>query len=505
MKAYQIAALVLAAMSSLSLAAPKKAPTELGNVLYIGDSITHGFGAPSYRWALHKIFVDNGISYNEIGIETGNHSKGVEPGALYIGNAFRNVHAAMSSERAYEVSNRKHESQRLDASSVFHWLGYDKDAAGGEVTPIDKRKLDSAPDTCFILLGTNDTLSDYGSKGGIAKNLNVVEKALLDKKKGDLPVIVNALRQKNAKMNIVILTIPTWGEMNSNNTEKDYQAIVKKFNKKLANTFKKETVVDLNQGLVDICCEEKPYRGVAGFFNAGDKLHPTLQGDLIMAGLVARTMGYAGRSAGAPRKAANTFGLQAAALLESATEKENVAAAGEGLSLKAGAKMVAPWPEGSEAAKGFTVELLMNVGNGAAGGWEKEGNVILSLGNGAHSGKLKLAEGYILWNDGTVLYPFNMSDRKVEPLRVMWVPGNELHNVAKGFYVWMGDMLIGEALPDDGAKFSGIGLANVSSKDEVVRYLAANDKPAAPATKSVVKEETLVAYDEVPAEPAAQK
>lgn len=496
MKARHIALLALAAMSSLAFGASKKAPASLGNVLYIGDSITHGFGAPSYRWALHKIFVDNGIAYNEIGIQTGNHSGGVEPGTIYITEAFSNLHAAMSSERAYEVSNRLHESQRLDGTSIFHWLGYEKDAAGEEITPNDKRKLSDAPDTCFILLGTNDTLSDYGSKGGIAKNLNVVEKALLDKKKGDMQVIVNALRQKNPKMRIVLLTIPTWGEMNSNNTEKDYQAIVKKYNKKLAGAFKKDTVVDVNQGLVDICCTERPYRGVADFFNANDKLHPTAQGDLIMAGLVARTMGYAGRSAGAPRKAATAFALQGAALLESATENEGATAAGDGISLKAGAKMVTPWPEGSETAGGFTVELHMNVGNGAAGGWEKEGNVTLSLGNGAHSGTLKLAEGYILWNNGRVLYPINMSDKKVEPIRVMWVPGNSLLNVSKGFYVWLGDMLIGEGLPDDGAKFNGIGLANPSSKDEVVRRISAEDKPHAPATKGMVKEETTVIYDE---------
>ena len=504
MKAYQLAALALAAVGSVALGASKKAPDNLGNVLYIGDSITHGFGAPSYRWALHKIFVDNGISYNEIGVEKGNHSKGVEEGTLYLGTAFKNEHAAMSSERAYEVSNRKHESKRLDGSSVFHWLGLEKDANGEKVEPIENRKLNETPDTCFILLGTNDTLSDYGPKNGIAKNLAAAEKALLDKKKGDMAVIINALRQKKKDMRIVLLTIPTWHDTKHNNTEKDYQAIVKKFNKKFIGSFKKETVVDVNQGLVDICCTEKPYRGVADFFNANDKLHPTVQGDLIMAGLVARTMGYAGRTAGAKRVAAKEFPRQAAALLEEAKEKENVEAAGEGLSLKAGGKMVTPWPEGSEAAKGFTVELMMNVGNGAAGGWDKEGNVTLTVGNGTHSGQLKLAEGYILWNKGRVLYPIDMSGKKVEPIRVMWVPGSELNKVDKGFYVWLGDMLIGEGLPDDGSKLNGIELANVSSRDETVKALSAMDSPAAPATKNVVKEAELVVYDEEAA-PAPQK
>ena len=49
----------------------------LGNVMYIGDSITHGVNSGSWRWAMHKIFTDNGVSYTEKGIMTGNFSGGV--------------------------------------------------------------------------------------------------------------------------------------------------------------------------------------------------------------------------------------------------------------------------------------------------------------------------------------------------------------------------------------------------------------------------------------------
>lgn len=443
-------------------------------------------------------------------METGNNKNTksiVEPGTTYINVPFQNIHAAMSSERAYEVSNRIHKDKqhRLDDSSVFHWLGLPKDAEGKDVEAIDGRKLNSAPDTCFILLGTNDSLSDYGdAKNSVSKNINAIEKALLDRKKGDMVVIANALRQANPKVKLVMLTIPTWYERGVNSTDKDFKAIVKTYNKKFATTFKKETVVDINQGLVDICSESIPYMGVKNFFHAGDKLHPTPQGDLIMAGLVARTMGLAGRSAGAPRKGTSDFSSSASALLARATTKEGVEPAGDGFTIKAGGKLESPWPEESEAAQGFTVELYMNVGNGASGGWEKEGNVVFSVGNGVHSGQLKLAEGYILWNNGTVLYPIDMSNKKVEPIRVMWVPGNADQHVAKGFYVWLGDMLIGEGLGDDGTKFNGVGVENVSGRDEVVKSFAADDKPSAPTTKGTMKEETLVMFDtEQPATPPA--
>lgn len=490
--------MALAMIGTIASGAQKKAPAPLGNVLYIGDSITHGFQTASYRWELHKIFVDNGIEYDEIGIETGNRKNTVAPNTGYIGVSFKNVHAAMSGERAYEVSNRKHPGgNRLDNSSVFHWLGFDKDNEGNEVTPIDKRKLALTPDTCFILLGTNDMLSDYGPEGGIGKGANgsKAEKDLLDKKRGDMNVIVSALREKNPSVKIVVLTVPTWVKRDSNSTEKDFKTVIKNYNKKLASVFKKETVVDINQGLVDICETELPLMGVKNFFDAGDKLHPSQQGDLIMAGQVARKLGYAGRTAGAPRKAADAFDSQAADMLGRASVKEKVEAAGSGLKLPAGANMESPWPEGAETMEGFTAELQMTVGNGPTGGWEKEGNVIVSLGNGAHSGQLKLAEGYILWHNGAVLYPVNMSGKKLEPIRVAWVPGSATQNVKKGFYVWMGDMLIGEALPDDSAKFNGIGIRNVSEHDETVTRISAMPGVFAPDTKRYVKEAASVLYD----------
>ena len=60
----------LAAAFPAATAAPAR--TELGNVMYLGDSITHGVNSASYRGALHKIFTDNGISYQAEGVKTRN-------------------------------------------------------------------------------------------------------------------------------------------------------------------------------------------------------------------------------------------------------------------------------------------------------------------------------------------------------------------------------------------------------------------------------------------------
>lgn len=67
----------------------------LGNVMYIGDSITHGVNSGSWRWAMHKIFTDNGVSYTEKGIMTGNFSGGVAAGTSYGGKIFQNIHSPL--------------------------------------------------------------------------------------------------------------------------------------------------------------------------------------------------------------------------------------------------------------------------------------------------------------------------------------------------------------------------------------------------------------------------
>lgn len=502
MKLHMYLALVLAGLCAVAQGAPKKKQTgNLGNVLYIGDSITHGFRAPSYRWALHKILVDNGIQYEEIGVITGNHSSGggVEPNTLYIGQPFKNVHAAMSGQRAYETSGRDHEkhqkANRMESTDIFDWLEIEGKADS------DKLRLGQVPDTCLILLGTNDTVSDYNP---IAKDISTVQRNLLDKKKGDLCVIVDAIRSVNPKARVHVLSVPAWGDMPKNNSPKDYEAVVKKLNAAIAKRFKKE-FVDLNVGLVDIACVEKPGKAVAEMMNPQDKLHPTRHGDMIMAGLVARALGIAGRSAGMPRKAGSAFALNAQSLFGAATEKTGAALEGQAVTLEPAAKLAAPWAAEDDAKSGFSAELSLSLGDGARNGWKKEPLVSFSVGNGVHSGTLQISECYYMWN-GKVLYPCDMSKNR-EAVRVAWIPGSEAQNVMKGFYVWLGDMLIGEGLPDTpGAKLSGVALENLSDLPVKVNGLAADPSSLAPASKAVVKEAVSVVYDEeAPAAAAPQE
>lgn len=486
MKLYLMTAMVLAGLCTMSEAAPKSKKNQgnLGNVVYIGDSITHGFGAPSYRWALHKIFVDNGIEYNEIGVEEKSHSGGVEPGTSYIGRQFANTHAAYSGQRAYETSGRDHEkSPRLDKTDIFDWLEIEGKADS------DKRRLGAVPDTAVILLGTNDLLSDHKS---ISKSITTVQKALLNKKNGDMCVIVNALLTKNKNTRVYVLAVPAWGETASGNTQpKDYEVVLKGYNSKLRKTFKKE-FVDINEYMIDVANEEK-MQGVADFLNARDKLHPTLQGDLLIAGQVARAMGIAGRSAGLPRKAASAFDMGAQAVLAAAATKEGVASAGKGLTIAPGKKLEMLWTEEDNKERPFAVELRVAPGDGAKDGWRKEPLVQLTLGRCGCYGQLGVSESYIMWGK-KVLCAYNMS-KLTEPIRVAWVPGSESLGVQRGFYVWLGDMLIGEGLPDADEKVPGVRLENLSDKEISIADLAVDKAASAPTTKLLVKKAAEVVQD----------
>ena len=156
-------------------------------VMFVGDSITHGVGAGSYRWPLHRLWVDNGMSFDVVGVHVGNHSRGIKPGTEYGGVAFNNRHSAITSERASEIAGRNNKSGRLGNSNIHDWLGLDTTYTGPY--RIDPAK--QMPDLFFILIGTNDALGDNAGRGGVGagKNLAQLKKNMLGAG-GDMDTIV---------------------------------------------------------------------------------------------------------------------------------------------------------------------------------------------------------------------------------------------------------------------------------------------------------------------------
>ena len=201
--------------------------------------------------------------------------------------------------------------------------------------------------------------------------------------------------------------------------------------------------------------------------NANDKLHPTVQGDLLIAAEVAAALGYPGRTVGLERKPSAEF--------------TPVLQVGEKLK----STRVVKLPVDDSSA--FTGVVSCRVGNGKKDGWDKENGLRITLGNGQVTGALKVTESAITWEEekARVLYCSDMSAHETE-IRIALVPGNTEEGRNPGFYVWLGDRLIGEALPgmspSCNAHVPGLVLAPIGKVEAHVNSAGVTDGAYAPAS-----------------------
>lgn len=448
-----VAALACAALPSFSV--EKKAPappTDLGKVMFVGDSITHGVNAPSWRWCFHKILVDNGITYESVGYRTGNYSNGVPAGAEYGSVPFNNVHSAQSSARAWELAGRK-AGGRFDNTSLLNWLGLsDKTNNGGTYTGQTWK-----PDTFIMLIGTNDLLSDAPAGVTPDKVKNLLG---ADLKGGDMKTILDAMQSCNPKAKIYVMSVPCWTRHMNNNDAAVHKGVAD-YNwelHKALNRYKGKGVhyVEINDGLLD-AKNATPFYGCENMFNrpGADGLHPSRQGDLIMANNLAKAMGIPGRTAGLERKCLHCGMIKLAPA-------------------KAKVQMEAP------AASGFCAEFQA----------PKE-DASVTLADGTQGITLQFRDGKVLYGDTTVLQGNTMPrvqmkarKAKVPVCRIAYTPGNEAQGVPGGFYVWCDDRLIGEALPSNAQERSFRGL---SSTKELAAAAVCAEGAYAPAVMNAPK------------------
>ncbi len=459
-----------------AFASGKTASEDLGNVMFVGDSITHGVNAGSYRWELHKIFADNGVLYEGLGYLSGNYSNGVSAGTFYGGISFSNEHSSQASARAYEIAGRSSDGKRFAGTNILNWLGLETETTNNK--PYSGKTY--AIDTFFMLIGTNDLLSDNTAAGVTDAKVNNLLGA--DLAGGDMKTILDAMYKSNKNAKVTLLSIPAWTTHPNSNAEKVH-ADVAAYNVKLGtwiDNYNKAngtaiTYVDINAGLVDVASETSFFGNASMFNNPGttsgkDGLHPNKQGDLIIAGNVAKAMGYAGRTAGQTRKAGTAFakhfdkftdvpaGLTATNVTATEDGKLSFSASGESV-------LKAAWDAVSTLKNGFTVDFGLAFGDGKANGWATKEHMSVTVGDATRYGVLNVNEAYIQWGE-TVLYSKDMSLNE-DLLRVAYVVGNASEGLASGFYVWLNDMLIGEGLSatessgNSGVTFKYSGSGNV--------------------------------------------
>lgn len=422
----------------------RKDGTTIGRVTFLGDSITHGVNDQSYRWQLFKTLTDNGIE-NEIAgpregyYNTPGHTQ--DAGSNYGGAEFKNVHLAQASGRTHNIIS--------GSNSGMTGVNY-----GGHSTASTSEKFDS--NTWFCMMGTNDLLSDTPNSGPTTEQYVTQMQKMLGgtvsydsatdtynwvagDSWGNMGTIVDDVYTDGDTF--YMLSITPWGNHSNHNRDMDHYA-AQEFNRNLgawAEAYSEASgqnvvYVDVTRGMVDHTSSNR-FMGHDAFFNSSsDRLHPNEQGSLIMAGNLAQAMGIGGRTAGLERSDADI----APSVWHSATVgTDGTVAAGSTLSV---AENI------FTQDLGYSVDFSAAFGNGASDGWltASAASMTITVGDGINSGTLSLSEGYIMWGD-KVLYCQNTSDIG-DNLRVVWHNGNTEDNVLSGYYVWLGDMLIGQGL-----------------------------------------------------------
>ncbi len=464
--------------------------TTVGRVTFLGDSITHGVDDQSYRWQFFKILTDNGIENEIVGPREGYYSTPghtEDAGSSYGGAEFANVHLAQASGRTHNIISGS-TSASVDGKNYSSGVNY-----SGHSTASTAESFDS--NTWFCMMGTNDLLSDTSDPVSTDTYCTQIQKMLggsvsydtttgtynwvEGESWGTMATIVSDVC--NEGDTFYMLSITPWGAHANHNRNEDHFA-AQEFNRNLeawtkaysASTGTNVVYVDVTRGMVDIT-SDKCFTGHDAFFNKpGDRLHPNDQGTILMAGNLAQAMGIGGRTAGLQRMGTTSW--------SGATVGTNgTVAAGEAYLYGENAFTM----EG-----GYTVDFSANFGDGAANGWSSADNALsISLGDGTNSGTLNLSEGYIMWGSDVLFCWDNSTLAEEGNIRIAWHNGNTTDNVLSGYYVWLGDMLIGQGLnATEGQGLNGI-IISASGANGTVNNLTWTDTAYAPTTEGMVSTE----------------
>lgn len=436
---------VLARAATLALAALFAAVPAVaapGNIVFLGDSITQGGRylagpVPSYRYQLFKNFVDNGADFSPMGTTRG-AAGGVNVSALtppYRGKFFENVSESAASARSYQFSGHAGEKRfRSDPGTalppenrgpVTLKLGlpnpFVEDAAARENSFYDGAVLkkyagdtyaslygNEKADTLCVLIGINDLYDAWEPPEKILENVRA---------------IVAAYQTDNPKIRVHVFEVLPTGADNGTGTHGKnnyaaYNALLRRSAGKWSKGKSLVTCDDVSQGF---------YAEDGSMIDTSRGAHPNAQGELVVAGNIARVLGVGQRTAGLPRRANQALP--------------------KNFSREARAKKPTPFT--------LAVCLKMNATKRA-----DDGLTEILCGNGdGKVGRLLVGERGIYWGDTKkLLYgaPPASAGKNIFADGEKWVRVARKPDDATpgGFYVWFGAQLVGEALDGEDSALS---------------------------------------------------
>lgn len=459
----------LCACAAPIFAAP--ANSDPGNIVFIGDSITNGGKylagpVPSYRYQVFKAFVDNDVKFSPMGMTQGAAWK-TDVSALtpnYRGKKFENVSEAAASGRAYQYAGHSDEKMTsgrdykgdpgtahpaANRGPVTLKLGlpnpFVKDKKAARDSFFDGTKLkkytgdtykslygNKKVDTLCILIGINDLYDAWEPNEKIAEHIQN---------------IISAYQKHNPAVRVhVFELLPTAANNGTGTHGKNnfapYNAYLRSVAAKWSKGKSVVTCDDIAQGF---------YAEDGSMVDTARGAHPNAQGELIVGGNIARVLGVGQRNAGLKRLDSGALETQVAPSSVGKKKgwkvdsKKRLALDTE---LNGGSDFRRAWSESkSTRAHPFTASFKFKMDETA-----RTDNVLgVICGNGEEAGLLLISESGIYWNDtNTLLYGSKPGVRenkvfakKPSKIRIVWKQKGETDG---GFYVWLGDQLIGEAL-----------------------------------------------------------
>lgn len=376
-----------------------EAAPDLGKIVCIGDSITQANGSvASYRYALWKHCVDSGTAYTPLGsmsiFQNGQPASPVA--ADYLGKTFPNFHEG---HYGWDVA------WTVDGKSVGNRPNTGQNTGGiAEWSAKYGRQLKTAT----LLMGVNDLSRGNGSPTYSDEKIVENTKTLVKKLQKNAPRL-DAVH--------VFSVLPSAQAMWGNGRGVPRPAI-EKYNVLLKANIAKGS---WNHGKTKVI-----YHDITPGFDPAehtyDRLHPNAQGELVVASNIARALGLNQRTAGLNRR-----GNAELTKLSGASQHK--------------------WAGAKKGAHEFTFAATMKLKPG------KTVNVI--CGNGETAGAVIVEESAIFWNGGgkakllygqtADAYKDKFMSKSKKSLRVAWISARK-NGAPAGFYVWLDDALIGEAL-----------------------------------------------------------
>ncbi len=458
------------------------AATDPGRIVFVGDSITQGgtwAGAgtqPSYRYSFFKNMIDQGLNYNPMGIGTGSSTKAnPQVGALsYRGTTFDNTHEAAASARTYTWSGipannagyNNNPGTRPNEAPVWNLLGLTNPQTGSADTFYNAGSLKTytgptyaekygeevKPDTICVMIGINDLIAvKNGTR--VTREDGTTSAYTFQDVIANTKSIVEAYQQYNPNANFVVMgLLPTAPNNGTYNMSGDYNALLQEAVKSWSTETSKVGYADVSSGL-SITNQNHYDSGGA---------HPNNQGELIIAGNLANALGVGQRTLGLTGKNAAEFANRL-----DATTLNQTKFTLNGTSGGAGSE----WNVFSDAAANVDGLLLQADGSStasltahAATGWDVDSSVGFTLqasvqlyaisGNSLYmqfgdgqigDGLLRVAENGVYWGTNDTLL-FEGSQTSMNDFRVAYMPAGNEQGVDAGYYVWLNNQLIGEAL-----------------------------------------------------------